>query len=107
MMKNYLKIMQILSFRHLLCLFFIFGHQSNAQYTTPAVGCTNTDLADFGADSNNDATRIQYDDFVSSSHTTIIRTSDGSFQTWDKGIGNNDVTNILAQIPLIQQIFQR
>ncbi|OIV39968.1 hypothetical protein BKM63_21435 [Flavobacterium johnsoniae] len=84
----------------LLCLFFIFGHKSNEQWGAPPVGYPNINLKNFGADSNNDAAAIEYDNFISSFHTTILRTADGSFQTWAEGAGYNDVANILTLITI-------
>lgn len=100
MIKNYLKTNKVLILRHLLCLFFILGHQSNAQCTTPAVGCPKANLANFGADSNHGTARIEYNNFISSFDTTILRTSDGSFQTRSASIGNNDVADILTPITI-------
>ncbi|URM36160.1 hypothetical protein [Flavobacterium anhuiense] len=87
MIKNYFNLNGGLNLRKAIALFFIFfifSHLSNAQCATPVAGCSNTDLSNFGAASNNNAATIEYDNFVSSWHTTVVRTSDGSFQTWEK-----------------------
>ncbi|MEZ0130952.1 hypothetical protein AB9T88_14765, partial [Flavobacterium sp. LBUM151] len=101
MIKNYTNLNKILKFKKAICLFFIFfvfTQITNAQCASPIIGCPNTDLSNFGIDSNNDATTIEYDNFVSSFHTTVVRTSDGSFQVWGERIANNGTSNVLAPL---------
>ena len=103
MIKNYFTLNKILNFKKtifLFFLFFIFNQVSNAQCSTPIVGCSNTDLSNFGTDSNNNAATIEYDNFVSSFHTTVVRTSDGSFQTWGEDIANDGVADVLAPLTI-------
>jgi len=103
MIKNYFTLNKILNFKKTIFLFFllfIFNQVSNAQCSTPIVGCTNTDLSNFGSDSNNNAATIEYDNFVSSFHTTVVRTSDGSFQTWGEDIANDGVADVLAPLTI-------
>jgi uncharacterized repeat protein (TIGR01451 family)/gliding motility-associated-like protein len=103
MIKNYFTLNKILNFKKtifLFFLFFIFNQVSNAQCSTPIVGCSNTDLSNFGTDSNNNAATIEYDNFVSSFHTTVVRTSDGSFQVWGEKIANNGAGNVLAPLTI-------
>ncbi|MFZ0598955.1 MAG: hypothetical protein WAM46_18360, partial [Flavobacterium sp.] len=86
-----------------ICLFFllfIFSQISNAQCLNPSVGCSNTDLSNFGSQSTNNFATIEYDNFVSSWHTTVVRTSDGSFQTWGEKIQNSGATNANVLTPL-------
>ena len=103
MIKNYFTLNKILNFKKtifLFFLFFIFNQVSNAQCSTPIVGCSNTDLSNFGSDSNNNAATIEYDNFVSSFHTTVVRTSDGSFQVWGEDIGNDGLADVLSPLTI-------
>ena len=103
MIKNYFTLNKILDFKgtiFLFFLFFVFSQVSNAQCSTPIVGCSNTDLSNFGSDSNNNAATIEYDNFVSSFHTTVVRTSDGSFQVWGEDIANDGVADVLAPLTI-------
>ncbi|MFH7018275.1 Ig-like domain-containing protein, partial [Flavobacterium sp. FlaQc-47] len=82
-----------------ICLFFllfIFSQISNAQCASPIVGCSTTDLSNFGFASNNNAATIEYDNFVSSWHTTVVRISDGSFQVWGEKIASDGVANLFV-----------
>jgi uncharacterized repeat protein (TIGR01451 family)/gliding motility-associated-like protein len=108
MIKNYATVNLILNFKKAIFLFFVFfmfSQISSAQCAKPAVGCSTTDLSNFGFASNNDAATIEYDNFVSSWHTTVVRTSDGSFQTWGETIGNNGTTNVLAPLTINKTNF--
>jgi uncharacterized repeat protein (TIGR01451 family)/gliding motility-associated-like protein len=103
MIKNYFTLNKILNFKKTIFLFFllfIFNQVSNAQCSTPIVGCSNTDLSNFGSDSNNNAATIEYDNFVSSFHTTVVRTSDGSFQVWGEDIGNDGLADVLSPLTI-------
>lgn len=81
-------------------VFFISNQVACAQCASPIVGCLNTNLSNFGSDSNNDAATIEYDNFVSGFHTTVIRTSDGSFQVWGEKIANNGTTDVLSPLTI-------
>ncbi|TGD57782.1 DUF11 domain-containing protein, partial [Flavobacterium humi] len=103
MIKNYLAVNSVLKFRQLFCLiliFFLFSQKSNSQCATPPVGCASTDLSNFGVDSNNNAATIEYDNYISSFHTTIVRTANGSFQTWGERIANDGATNLFSPITI-------
>ncbi|MBO9586523.1 MAG: DUF11 domain-containing protein, partial [Flavobacterium sp.] len=107
MIKNYFYLNSGLNLRKAIALFFVFfisSHASNAQCATPVSGCSNTDLSNFGAASNNNAATIEYDNFVSSWHTTVVRTSDGSFQTWGEAISNTG-TNVLSPLTINRTNF--
>ncbi|WP_459640885.1 Ig-like domain-containing protein, partial [Flavobacterium sp. CGRL2] len=107
MIKNYFNFKKILDLKntlYLLVVFFAGIELSNAQCATPIAGCSNTDLSNFGAASNNNAATIEYDNFVSSWHTTIVRTSDGSFQTWGETISNTGA-NQLAPVTINRTNF--
>ncbi|WP_264538185.1 Ig-like domain-containing protein [Flavobacterium sp. N1736] len=103
MIKNYSNLNNILKLKKTIFLFFVFfvcSQFANAQCSSPVAGCPNTDLSNFGVDSNNDATTIEYDNFVSSFHTTVVRTSDGSFQVWGEKIAGNGTSNVLTPLTI-------
>ncbi|MBP4138553.1 Ig-like domain-containing protein [Flavobacterium geliluteum] len=103
MIKNYSTLKKISNFKkafYLLFIFFVFSQIANAQCASPPVGCPNTDLSNFGTESNNNAATIEYDNFVSSFHTTIVRTSDGSLQTWGEDIGNDGLQDVLSPLTI-------
>jgi uncharacterized repeat protein (TIGR01451 family) len=91
-----------LNFKKVICFVFvfIFNQIARGQCATPIVGCPNVNLSNFGSESNNDAATIEYDNFVSSFHTTVVRTSDGSFQVWGEKIANNGSTDVLAPLTI-------
>ncbi|KUJ59424.1 hypothetical protein AR687_23060 [Flavobacteriaceae bacterium CRH] len=72
----------------------------SGQCATPVVGCSNTDLSNFGSDSNNNAATIEYDNFVSSFHSTVVRTSNGSLQVWGEKVANNGTTDVLTPLTI-------
>ncbi|WP_433811988.1 Ig-like domain-containing protein [Flavobacterium johnsoniae] len=97
MIKNYFNFNSALSVKKAITLFlvfFIFSQVSNAQCAIPVQGCSGTNLSNFGADSNSDASSIEYDNFISSFHSTIVRTSDGSLQVWGERMANNGTSNL-------------
>lgn len=49
---------------------------------TPVVGCPNTNLSNYGFNSNDTAATIEYDNMTSAFHATIVRNGDGTFSTW-------------------------
>ena len=107
MIKNYYNLKTVLNLQKTIALFFvffIFNQAANAQCATPVAGCSNTDLSNFGAASNNNAATIEYDNFVSSWHTTIVRTSDGSFQTWGEKISNTGA-NLVSPVTINKTNF--
>ncbi|WJS94590.1 Ig-like domain-containing protein [Flavobacterium johnsoniae] len=99
MIKNYFTLNSVLNLKKAIALFFaffIFSQVSNAQCAIPVQGCSGTNLSNFGADSNNDASSIEYDNFISSFHSTIVRTSDGTLQVWGERMANNGTANVLV-----------
>ena len=89
----------------LIFVFLISNLVASGQCAAPAVGCLNTNLSNFGSDSNNNAATIEYDNFVSGFHSTVVRTSDGSFQVWGEKIANNGTTDILAPLTISTSNF--
>jgi len=99
MIKNYFNLNRGLNIKKAICLlfvFFIFIQISHGQCATPVLGCSNTDLSNFGTASNNNAATIEYDNFVSSWHSTAVRTSDGSFQVWGEYLANGGASNLFV-----------
>ncbi|WP_134340588.1 beta strand repeat-containing protein, partial [Flavobacterium psychrophilum] len=72
-------------FIFVLVLFLV--QNAHAQCTAP-VGCASTDFSNYGANSTNVAATIEYDNFISSFHATIVRTPDG-LKVWGEGMDNN------------------
>ena len=57
--------------------------------------CSNTNYLNFGMGSNTDASTIEYDNFVSSFHSTVVRSS-GSFKIWGEYVAADGVNSLLA-----------
>ncbi|HOS85048.1 MAG TPA: hypothetical protein PK199_09050, partial [Bacteroidales bacterium] len=57
-------------------------------------------MSNFGTDSNNNTTTIEYDNYISSFHTTIVRTATASLQTWGEDIGNDGLLDVLAPLTI-------
>ena len=91
-----------LPWQGLLAVFLLLflSKQVHAQCATPIVGCPQTDLTNSGFNSNSNAATIEYDNNVSSFHTTVVRTSDGSFQVWGEKIAANGSGNLLSALTL-------
>ncbi|MFD1602139.1 Ig-like domain-containing protein, partial [Flavobacterium artemisiae] len=108
MIKNYFTLNRVLNLQKTIILFFVFfvfSQVSNAQCAIPVQGCSGTNLSNFGADSNNDASSIEYDNFISSFHSTIVRTSDGSLQVWGEKVGNNGTSNVVSPLTINKANF--
>jgi len=61
-------------------------------------GCSNTNYDNSFLKTltyNNPAT-IEYDNFVSTFHASMVRTSSGGFKVWGEGIANDGVSNVLS-----------
>ncbi|MEZ4979151.1 MAG: Ig-like domain-containing protein, partial [Chitinophagales bacterium] len=63
-------------------------------------GCPSTNYNNSFLKANNDASTIEYDNFVSTYHASAVRTFDGTFQVWGEDIGNNGTTDILSPITM-------
>ncbi|RZM26684.1 MAG: hypothetical protein EOO88_16115, partial [Pedobacter sp.] len=73
---------------------------TDAQCFSPVVGCSTTDLSNYGLNSNSNAATLEYDNFVSSFHQTAIRTNDGSFQIWGQGVANDGTADVLSPLTI-------
>lgn len=79
-------------------LLFTYSYQINAQCGTPVVGCPGTDFGNFGFNSNTDAATIEYDNFTSTFHTTVVRDANGNFQVWGEQIGHGATTTTTSNL---------
>ncbi len=86
-----------------LVFLFTYSYQINAQCGTPVVGCPGTDFGNFGYNSNANASTIEYDNFISTYHTTVVRDADGNFQVWGEQIGH-DPSNPNNSINLLNPV---
>ena len=62
--------------------------------------CPNTNYLNFGMGSNSDRNTIEYDNFCSSYHSTVVRTANGTYKTWGEGLANDGIANVLAPIEI-------
>ena len=92
------KIKLFCKLRNFILFTVLFTSFSNiySQCAVPTIGCPNTNLANYGANSNTDAATIEYDNFVSSFHSTVARTGDGTFQLWGEEMANNGVSHLYS-----------
>ncbi|ELY2018693.1 hypothetical protein SL053_002624, partial [Flavobacterium psychrophilum] len=67
---------------------------AHAQCTAP-VGCASTDFSNYGANSTNVAATIEYDNFISSFHATIVRTPDG-LKVWGEKMASSGSASELS-----------
>ncbi|MBK8623008.1 MAG: DUF11 domain-containing protein [Saprospiraceae bacterium] len=58
--------------------------------------CSNTNYLNFGMGSNGDAASVEYDNFVSMFHSTVVRTAYGSYETWGQKMENDGVNHLLS-----------
>ncbi|MFM1947279.1 MAG: hypothetical protein RL207_1562, partial [Bacteroidota bacterium] len=83
---------------HLITLLFlgVFASTNTLAQCGFQATCPNTDYLNFGMGSNTDAASIEYDNFISSFHTTIVRTAQGSYKVWGETSANNGTTELLS-----------
>ena len=90
--------------RFLLILFF--GSISNYIFAQgacgfgPGKGCPGTEYDNAFVNSDNNAATIEYDNFVSTFHSTIVRNYQGKFLVWGEQIANDGVANVLSPLEL-------
>jgi hypothetical protein len=100
MTKNYSCITHKLNYKFVvyctLLLISLFTAKTYSQCAIPVVGCSNTNLSNYGTNSNTNAATIEYDNFVSSFHSTTARTGDGTLQLWGEDMANNGTGNVLS-----------
>src|SRR5690606_2421472 len=95
MRNKYDLLINIYSFALLTVIFLVVFNQTakaqggNGCGFRPGFGCPGTDYSNFGMNSNNDAATIEYDNFVSTVHSTVVRTSEGTFKVWGEMMSND------------------
>ncbi len=60
----------------------------------PGIGCSGTNLNNYGANSGTDASTIEYDNFVSTFHSSIIREYSGDFKVWGEKTAAASAANL-------------
>ncbi len=70
----------------------------NAQSCTyvNGIGCPNTDYNNSFMNSGTNAATIEYDNWVSTFHSTMIRRTDGQFMVWGERLANDGVSHLLS-----------
>ena len=98
--KNKMPFMKVLSLALLVITSYI--GKTNAQMCgyAPGQGCSNTDYNNAFLKSNNNAATIEYDNFVSTFHSTIIRTTSGGFKVWGQNMANNGNSSNFSAVDL-------
>ncbi len=96
MTKLYAKKIYLL----VLAMMSLISAEGYSQCSTPPVGCTSTNLSNFGFVSDNNAATIEYDNFTGAFHSTVVRTSTGTFQIWGENMGANGTDNLLSPLDL-------
>ncbi len=61
-------------------------------------GCVGTDYSNAFSTSTTNRNTIEYDNFISGFHSTIVRTSTGGFKAWGEYMNNNGSTNALSPL---------
>jgi hypothetical protein len=83
----------------LFSIWFIMGTSTtfaqNCGFVT-GEGCPNTNYSNYGFYSNNNAATIEYDNFVSGFHTTMVRQSSGDIYVWGENAANNGTGDVLT-----------
>lgn len=64
---------------------FVVPIAANAQCGyIEGLGCPGTNYSNYGSASNHDAASIEYDNFISAFHTSILRDPEGGFRIWER-----------------------
>ena len=67
--------------------------------------CPNTDYFNFGMRSTTNATTIEYDNFSSSFHSSVVRTSTGVYKVWGEDMANNGSSDLLSPTEMTSANF--
>ena len=67
--------------------------------------CPNTDYFNFGMRSTTDATTLEYDNFTSAFHSTVVRTSTGVYKVWGEDMANDGLADLLSPIEMTTTNF--
>jgi uncharacterized repeat protein (TIGR01451 family) len=82
--------------KYWICILLIFAYRGVVAQCGFQATCPNTNYLNFGMGSNGDAATIEYDNFVSMFHSTVVRTAYGSYETWGQKLANDGVNNLLS-----------
>src|SRR5574343_492047 len=77
-------------------LFQVTAYSQGACGFGPGKGCPNTEYDYAYMNSGPDASLIEYDNFVSTFHSTIVRDYQGNFIVWGEKTANNGTGNLLT-----------
>lgn len=95
MKKLYLQ--AITKAAYLLIVLLVISQKSYSQCGFAAgLGCPATDYSNYGFNSTANAATLEYDNFTSAFHATIIRNSDGKFQIWGEQVAADGTSPLLV-----------
>lgn len=69
------------------------------------LGCPGTNYSNYGMASNGDAASIEYDNFISAFHSSVMRDPNGGFRIWGENTTPNGVNGYLTPTPLDRANF--
>ena len=58
--------------------------------------CSNTNYLNFGMGSSTDAATLEYDNFISTFHSTVVRTAQGTYKVWGEYVASDGVNSLLS-----------
>jgi gliding motility-associated-like protein len=67
--------------------------------------CPNTDYFNFGMKSTTNAATLEYDNFTSSFHSTLVRTSTGVYKVWGEDMANDGSADLLSPVEMTSANF--
>ena len=92
MEKNYFKTSPFLKIKTALSILAVSAFSLNVmaqECAIPAVGCPNTDLTNSGFNADDNRVTLEYDNKVSTFHSTAVLTSPGVFRVWGENMAPN------------------
>jgi gliding motility-associated-like protein len=88
-----------------IILFFLFLSTFSYAQCGFLDTCPNTDYFNFGMRSTTNATTIEYDNFSSSFHSSVVRTSTGVYKVWGEDMDNNGLDDLLSPVEMTATNF--
>lgn len=80
---------------------FVVPIAANAQCGyIEGLGCPGTNYSNYGSASNHDAASIEYDNFISAFHTSILRDPEGGFRIWGENTAPNGKSVLWIPTPI-------
>ncbi|MDQ6480669.1 T9SS type A sorting domain-containing protein [Dyadobacter sp. LHD-138] len=61
-------------------------------------GCPGTDYNNYGFASTNNFQTLEYDNYISAFHSTLVRTYDGSFLVWGEGVASTGLQTVAGAL---------